>query len=145
MPRVEMVSRFMALISLGALIGFLNVFVATRDVPMTVGVETYEIGVEDLMFTPSRFWVESPMQTLESFLGSAVFLNVGNPESGEFDFVDRLALVYGEESLTRDAIVDLRTVLTPEDLEAFREQMIIYGYSSQRVCPHDQGSFVSFM
>lgn len=114
-------------------ISSLNLSVFTRDVPMTVGASTFDIE----RVIDGKKWVESPMQTLQTFMGAAIFPNVGNEESGMFDFVDRLKISYGLDSIAETPIADVRQVFSEEDQLDFREQLGIWGYSSQRACPHN--------
>ena len=110
----------------------LNLSVLSRDVPMTVGASTFDIE----RVIDGKEWVESPMQTLQTFMGAAVFPNVGNQDTGMFDFVDRLKIAYGEAAIAETPIVDVREIFSKEDQREFRKQLGIWGYSSQRPCPH---------
>ena len=116
----------------GMAVSALNLSVLSRDVPMTVGTSTFDIE----RVIDGKEWVESPMQTLQTFMGAAVFPNVGNRETGMFDFVDRLIISYGEASIAETPIVDVREIFSEKDQRDFREQLSIWGYSSQRPCPH---------
>ena len=117
----------------GVIVSFLNVFVFTRDVPMTIGTETFDIE----RVIDGKEWVESPMQTLQTYMGEAVFPNVGNDETGKFAFVDRLKNVYGVGSVVETPIVDVRQIFSDGEELDFRQQLDIWGYSSQSPCPHD--------
>ena len=116
----------------GLAISFLNLSLFTRDVPMTVGSSTLDIE----RVIDGKEWVESPMQTLQTFMRGAVFPNVGNQETGMFDFVDRLKIAFGDVAVAETPIVDVREIFSEEDQRDFREQLGIWGYSSQRPCPH---------
>lgn len=114
-------------------ISALNLSIFTRDVPMTVGSSTFDIE----RVIDGKEWVESPMQTLQTFMGAAVFPNVGTQDSGMFDFVDRLKISYGEDAIVETPIVDVREIFSGDDQFDFRRQLGIWGYSSQRPCPHN--------
>ena len=116
-----------------ATISSLNLVVGTRDVPMTVNAAYRSVeGVID-----RKDWVESPVQTLHTFLGGAVFPNIGSTSSGQFDFVDRLRLSYGDEAIVESDIVDVRDIFSRDDQLEFRAQLATWGYGSQRPCPHN--------
>ena len=118
----------------GVAISGLNLSLFTRDVPMTVGASTFDIE----RVIDGKEWVESPMQTLQTFMGTALFPNVGNEDSGMFDFVDRLKISFGDVAVAETPIVDVRRIFSEEDQRVFREQLGIWGYSSQRPCPHSR-------
>ena len=115
-------------------VSFLNLFVFTRDVPLTLGVRTANIE----RVIDGKEWVESPMQTLATFMGEAVFPNVGDSSTGQFDFIDRMYLVFGDERIGESPIVDVRGIYDEVDMAELRYFLDFLGYSSERTCPHDE-------
>lgn len=114
----------------------LNLFTFTRDVPMTIGAGT--VNIERVI--DDKAWVESPMQTLQTFVGAAVFPNVGNSDSGQFDFIGRMRMVFGPEAVFETEIVDVRTIFSDSDMATLRADIATWGYSSQIPCPHNHGT-----
>jgi hypothetical protein len=117
----------------GLIIPPLNLLVFTRDVPITVGAQTAEI----VRVIDDKPWAESPMQTLQTFLPDAIFANIGDSESGTFDFEARLRMVYGDEAVGNFPIVDVRGIFSEDDLQNLKTELFTWGYRSEEPCPHE--------
>jgi hypothetical protein len=113
----------------------MNIFVAPRDGSWTAGMSTFE--VRDLV--QERLWTESPVQVLYTFMGGgAKFERFGVAGDGGFDFTGRLALRFGESNIdSSKGPVDLRALLSDEDLDYLRGFVQRLSYRSTRPCPHD--------
>lgn len=133
MPTKPQLKPITAMTLVAVLVAVLNIFVFTRDVPLTVGSKTF--NVERVI--DGKAWVESPVQTLQTFMPDAIFPNVGDGTSGSFDFADRLRMIYGDESVAATPIIDVREIFSAQEMTEFQNQLAIWGYSSERICPHN--------
>lgn len=113
----------------------LNMFLAPRDSSWTAGMSTFE--ARDLI--QERLWTESPVQVLYTFMGGGTkFERLGVAGDGGFDFTGRLALRFGENNIDSSmGPVDLRALLSDEDLNYLRGFVQKLSYRSIRPCPHD--------
>jgi hypothetical protein len=135
MGEARLVARVAIALTMSVSLALVNVLFSPRDQFLTVGISSFEPD----QIISERLWVEGPVQVLNTFMGPRVsFVGVGVPGRGGLPFADRLKLAFGAESVNQsETPVDLREILSDEDLGILERFVQNFSYRSSMPCPHD--------
>ena len=123
------------LLAISLATSFLNMTSGIRDGVMTTSIPSF--GPTEII--EGRLWTESPMQTLHNFMGKdASIYFVGTSGNAGLPFEERIRAKLGRERVdSSEPPLDLRDVVSVEDLNSLESFVHRWSYRSVQPCPHD--------